>query len=1033
MRILQRIARAGARTGLPWLAVAALMVPASAAATSVNQAFQPSTIGIGSASRLIYTVTADTAPITAAGFSNTLPPNVTVALARPEDNLCGGRLDAPLGGGTVSWSEGRLAQSESCQITVYVTSTTVATHTNPAFDLTASDGVTAFPSANLTISVTTPGFTRTVSPASAEVGERVTMTYLFDNSASASQLAITFTETLPAGATIASPANLTNLCLAGSGTLVANPGDNRISVSSLVALSGTSCTLAVDIVTSGLKDFDFVTSQLPSGGFATGRLTVSSSPVLLSIALPEGTASPGQTVPMRFRVVSPSRDASATAMAFSVDLEAALPGLVATGLPKAGICGSGSSASGTSLLSISGANLSPASPACEFEIDVLVPPGAATGQSAVTSSTLSGTLGGTPFTAPAASAALEVAPLPTLTQSFSTNVIGSGQTITITYTLTNTSASQSLSAFTLSDTFGSQQIAVVSLPAAGSCGPGSSFVTNAAFPQGDPLTLSGSGLSLPAGDSCTFDLTLTFNDKMRTGQFETIVKTAQGTVGGAEVDARITTATARIVAPPTLTLTLGDPIVLAGEATTLDLSLSNDSHGQLDADEYPDYTNITFSVDLDGALTGLSATGTPLSGACGPGSTLSGSSTLSLAGGSLGAGQSCSFSVGLAAPAGAASGIYFLQSTQPQAQAFGTTAIGPVASALLQLGGLSGSMAFGTTPVAPGSSVTLTYSLTNESLTETASFVSMQHNLQPMGTGYTFATALPPTPCGAGSSISLSNSNTTLTLSTGSLAAGASCSFAVTVNVPAGSALGDQLTNTTSIFADFGAGLRSLPAFGTALRVEDPAQPRDLTPANLNEPDPDGDGVTTADEQAAGDANGDGIADAIQPTVASRINPVTGRAVALSVDPGCGAISSFSLAAANTLPVRDGEALYPEGIASFTLPCTTATVTLTYPGAIIRPGMVLRKYGPQAPAFGGPDAWYTLPGATIDRAARTVTYTLTDGALGDSTGVDGQIVDPVGLGLFPATGIPASGQTTMLMMVLGIILLGAQRLRHRRR
>ncbi|MCB1886109.1 MAG: hypothetical protein KDH20_00765 [Rhodocyclaceae bacterium] len=1040
MRILEHIAHAGARTGLPWLAAAALLAPGGAVATTVNQSFLPTTIGPGAATQLTYTITANTGAITGAGLSNTLPAGTTVAVARPADSTCGGQLSAAPGASVVTWSDGRLALGESCRIVVFVTSATAGSHTNASFDLNASDGASAFPSRTLTVDAARPGLQRSFSPSSAAPGERVTMTYTFDNSLNASnESPNSFSDVLPTGTRVASPANLATDCPPISpgfpAVLEAEPGGDAVSASQVRVDAGTTCAVTVDIVPSTPGILNFVSALARSGfddiGHAAGQLAVTASTVSLVQSLPDGTASPGQSVPLRFRLVNASRSADATDVGFSVDLDAALSGLVATGLPLSNICGTGSTLSGSGTVSLSGATLTPASPVCEFEVHVAVPAGATTNQYTIASSTITGDLNAAPFTSPAAATLLEVVPVPQLSQSFGSAVIGAGQNLTITYTLTNTSATASLTDFTLADTYGSDTVVLVTLPPAGSCGAGSSFTVY--FPPSnlDPSGLLASGLNLPPGESCTFPVVIAIPIGTGSGRFASVVETAEGTVDAVTVGASVTNDVAQVVSPPALALALADPIVAAGGTTTLRVDLANDSQGQLDADEYPDFSAIGFSLDLNAALAGLGASGLPAGDACGAGSSLSGGGALVLSGGSLAAGQNCSFTVSLDVPPGAASGLYTLTSTQPQAQAFGASATGAAAQAVLQVGGLARSMAFGTTPVAPGDSVTLTYTLRNESQTESATSIGYLHDLSTLGSGYVFDVALPTTPCGAGSSLTLSSANRRLTLANGSLAAGATCSFAVTVQIPGGTALGDLPTTTGSVSTLFNATPLVLPAFQTALRVEDPAQPRDLTPSNLDEPDPDGDGLTTAVEQAAGDANGDGIPDAIQPTVAGLVSPVTGRPVALSVAGGCSAITSFSVAPFHSLSAPDGQGVYPDGIASFTLPCSTATVTLTYPGSNFLPGLVLRKYGPQAPDFAGGDRWYSMPGASINRSARSVTYTLTDGGLGDSTAVDGQIVDPVGLALFPATDIPASGWPMVAMMILGVLALGTMRLRNR--
>jgi len=74
--------------------------------------------------------------------------------------------------------------------------------------------------------------------------------------------------------------------------------------------------------------------------------------------------------------------------------------------------------------------------------------------------------------------------------------------------------------------------------------------------------------------------------------------------------------------------------------------------------------DLTFTDDLDNALSGLAAVGPLPTDPCGTGSSLVGTSVLTLTGGSLIAGASCTFSVTLQVPAGAAAGTYLNETSR---------------------------------------------------------------------------------------------------------------------------------------------------------------------------------------------------------------------------------------------------------------------------------------------------------------------------------------------------------------------------------
>jgi RNA-directed DNA polymerase len=204
--------------------------------------------------------------------------------------------------------------------------------------------------------------------------------------------------------------------------------------------------------------------------------------------------------------------------------------------------------------------------------------------------------------------------------------------------------------------------------------------------------------------------------------------------------------------------------------------------------------------------------------------------------------------------------------------------------------------------------------------------------------------------------------------------------------------------------------------------------------ASANITDDDDDGVTAAVEDAGpngGDANGDNIPDSLQATVASLPSAAGTGYIAASVS-GC-TIEQVQA----TVPAVPDPAYYasPFGHLGFRIPCASATVTIYYHGTASLADHVYRKYGP-APG-GGTSSWYELPGVTFGQATvggqtvATATLNLQDGQLGDSTGVDGAIVDPGGPARAPAPvqPVPGMGPLALLFLsgLLGLVGLGVKR------
>jgi hypothetical protein len=121
---------------------------------------------------------------------------------------------------------------------------------------------------------------------------------------------------------------------------------------------------------------------------------------------------------------------------------------------------------------------------------------------------------------------------------------------------------------------------------------------------------------------------------------------------------------------------------------------------------------------------------------------------------------------------------------------------------------------------------------------------------------------------------------------------------------------------------------------------------------------------------------------------------------------------------------------FSEGLLDFVLlnctPGSTIAFTVTYPSAI-DPDASYWKYGPEP---GNPTPhWYVLP-AVI--AGNTVTFSITDGGLGDDDLVaNGVIVDQGGPGV-PPPPIPTLGMGALVVLSLALLAFGAHRLRRTR-
>ncbi len=183
---------------------------------------------------------------------------------------------------------------------------------------------------------------------------------------------------------------------------------------------------------------------------------------------------------------------------------------------------------------------------------------------------------------------------------------------------------------------------------------------------------------------------------------------------------------------------------------------------------------------------------------------------------------------------------------------------------------------------------------------------------------------------------------------------------------------------------------------------------------NFQDADDDGDGVSTIMEEAGpnqGDSNGDNLSDCLQANVATTTD-ANGDYRTLEVNGlTCAKISEFIVHPEGQMSESDLEYDFPFDLNAFRIPCAgTVDIQLYFHNSIDLTGFIYRKYGPMEPD--GPiSEWYNFP-VTISTAViggqtlGTVSFQLTDGDMGDATGVDSLIVDPGGLAMNVANVLP---------------------------
>ncbi|MDJ0837801.1 MAG: DUF11 domain-containing protein [Acidobacteriota bacterium] len=789
--------------------------------------FSPDTVGTGGVSRLSFTIENTTGgPIEDVAFTENLPAGMTLAdPANPVKTCLAGTLSAPDGGTTISLVDGLLGIGETCVITVSVTAT--ATGTVSTF-VSSDVGNSATEMDDLTVDPTLLRVSKAFSPDSIIVGERSTLTFTVDNTGSGSLAAIiAITDNLPAGMEIADPANITDTC---SGVLTATPGTSLISYSSGILNGGATCTIAVDVVATGLGDLVNLTENITynvfltsfSAGLATDTLEVTTpDDLLLTKEFLDDPAAAGGTVDLQFTLLNRSRSETITNISFTDDLDATLTGLVAEILPTDPV-GAGSTVTGTDLITLSGGTLA-AGESASFTVTCRLPGGAAAGSYPNSTSVVSGTIGGGPAAGNAASDTLFVptgAP-PLLTLNFSDDPVEGGDNVSLDITITNQDGVNGISdlTFTLPINDGIGGFTINTVPAG--CGG----VFSPLF-TGSPASLSGlrlTGGSLAGGASCmaTAVLSVPIGTPSSVIPFDTASTVGllipgepiSGTILGSTVTGADSSADLIVISPPQLSKTFADPVITGG-TTTLTYTIRHDAGAVADAEM------IAFTDDLDAVFTGLVATGGTQNDICGTGSSVSDGSTVTFSGGTLMPGEECEFSVTLSIPSDASGSVLSTTSTM-SSEISSTPYTSAAASDTLDVVALDITMEVTDDPVPPDGTATLEFTIDNVGLVN-ADTITFTLNTATTLSGLTIDPAsLPVTPCGAGSTATLLPGNQLLIFAGGIVNAGNSCNFSVDLLIPSGAAEGSYVLQTASPTANIG-GIVVLPVESADLDVFSP-------------------------------------------------------------------------------------------------------------------------------------------------------------------------------------------------------------------
>ena len=227
------------------------------------------------------------------------PPSIQILSFDAADNQCGGSVTAVPGGTSVMLTGGTVPKATdistpgSCTITVRVTSqktgnqiVNIPANTTPSdtqaglvFTDGADDAAHNTTSANASLLVTKlepPTGSKSFSPSPSYVGRATALTIVLTNpNATATMPLESFTDTLPAGMKVASPANASVTC---TGTDFANgtvsTGADSVTLTGGTIGQGGACTITVNVVVpelTGTNTTQNFTNQLAPGAIKNDR------------------------------------------------------------------------------------------------------------------------------------------------------------------------------------------------------------------------------------------------------------------------------------------------------------------------------------------------------------------------------------------------------------------------------------------------------------------------------------------------------------------------------------------------------------------------------------------------------------------------------------------------------------------------------------------------------------------------------------------------------------------------------------------
>ncbi len=668
-------------------------------------------------------------------------------------------------------------------------------------------------------------FTSSFSPTSVAIGDASTFEFIIGNSQVPAVGNMNFTNNLPMGLTLATPANLISSC---GGTLSAPDGGAQIVLSGGLVAANSSCSISVDVSSNTASVYEssplamavVLSSDVGTTDLSPQTLTVTQPMTFSSVFLPDNVGI-GNISMLQYTLTNLSA-IPVTDIAFTNNFPV---GLVLADFADP--------------MSDCGGILSAVNMGTQVQLsDAAV---AGFGSCTITLNVKSSTAGNYENSPIGSQVSLMfnlidsvLLPPETLivntsqarfSKAFSPNTILFGETSRLTFTIENPNPAvmeEGIQQFSFVDDLPTGMVIANPVNFITDCSlltssSPFSIVTISADAGASQISVSGfinpffTAEFMPGGEICTVAL-----DVVSTS-LGTLINTSQnlnatfvpddmlGTQLQGKANAGLQVDFQKLLFNKSFT---DDPVSPGGEVT-LEFTISN-----FDRD-FP-ATNVSFSDDLDMVVSGLVATGLPLNDVCGIGSQISGTSLLTLTGGTIPNDQSCTFSVTLDVPALAVSGSYTNTSGAVAAtidgnletgnQAIDVLVISPI-SVVKRLVDQSVMPATTITEIGAGAMLVIEFVIANNSATSAASDIDLTDRITDFITGATIAQMPALGSCGSGifsQMIDASFGSIDFIMTGGDLAALSSCTFYLVINVPEGTSLGLYQNVTSSVSATVG-------------------------------------------------------------------------------------------------------------------------------------------------------------------------------------------------------------------------------------